>query len=62
MPLAMIVSRAAGEARNLIKARPASGSFETVAMPAYKIVIFFNSFGSVPTISMPCTGFSSLIC
>jgi len=31
-------------------------------MPAEKIVIFCSSFGSGPTISMPCTGFSSLIC
>ena len=52
-PLLMIVSLAAGEARNLISALPASGSFEPVAMPAENTVIFCNFGGSGPTISMP---------
>ena len=48
MPLLTIPARAAGEARNLISALPASGSFETVAIPAENTVIFCNSSGRGP--------------
>ena len=62
MPLLTISPRAAGEPRNLISALPASGSFETLAMPAENTVIFCSSSGSGPTMSMPSTGFNSLTC
>ena len=50
-PLLMIAALAAGEARNLISALPASGSFDTLAIPAENTVIFCKSAGSGPTIS-----------
>ena len=46
----------------LISALPASGSFDTLAIPAENTVIFCKSAGSGPIISMPATGFSSLTC
>ena len=45
MPLLTISGRAWGEARNLISALPASGSFDTLAMPAENTVIFCNESG-----------------
>jgi hypothetical protein len=58
----MSSARAAGEARNLISALPASGSLDTLAIPAENTVICCKSAGSGPMMSMPSTGFSSLIC
>ena len=61
-PLSTMVLRASGELRNLVSALPASGSLALVAMPAENTVIFYRPAGSGPTMSMPFTGFSSLIC
>ena len=49
-------------ATNFSSAAAAAGSFAAVSTPAEKVVIFCSAAGSGPTISMPATGRSSLIC
>ena len=62
MPLLTITGAAAGEARNLISALPASGSFDTLAMPAENTVIFCKLGRQLPDDIDAGNGFSSLIC
>jgi len=52
-PLAEMALVAAGEARKVIKALAASGSWDPITIPAEKMVIFWTSSGKGPTRSIP---------
>ena len=61
-PAFVSVGAAADEAKNAIRALPASACLAFVVVPAENIVIFCTSAGSGPTRSAPGIGKSSLIC
>src|SRR5260221_7984500 len=61
-PLFLIAATAADDDKNATSARAAAGTFVPATIPAENVVTRCKSAGSRPTMSMPTTGFSSLIC